>query len=199
MNILKSPLFLPISALIYGVMLIIVSSFQKFYQFHNDFWDVFFVARTMVATDTASWFNPQYPVGYTILLKLISGGGSPVLPAIALNCIFAVAIILICGYFFRALLTKPVFLFCLSTIALYPTLFHYFTVGGGDPGSVLFFGSGSALLFISIIQNNRAFTPFILSGLFMGIGALFRYHALPATLLLLVIFALFYRSYLRNL
>ncbi|MBN1601991.1 MAG: hypothetical protein JW915_10300 [Chitinispirillaceae bacterium] len=199
MNIFKSSSIIPVAALLYSFILIVVSAFQKFYQFHNDFWDVFFVARTMISTDTATWFNPQYPVGYTFLLKLICGNASPILPAIILNCIFGGIIILVCGYFYKKLLSKPVVLLCLSTIVLFPTLFHYFTVGGGDPGSVFFFASGSALLFISIIQNNSKLSPFFFSGLLMGAGALFRYHVLPATLLLLVIFGLLYRSYLKHL
>jgi hypothetical protein len=199
MNISKSPSIIPVAALLYGLMLIVVSGFQNFYQFHNDFWDVFFSARNMVATDTASWFNPQYPVGYTLLLKLISGSGSPILPAIILNCIFGGFTILACGYFYKQFLSKPVFLLCLSTIALYPTLFHYFTVGGGDPGSVFFFASGSALLFLLTFQNNHKFSPFFFSGLLMGVGALFRYHVLPAALLLLFTIAILYKSYFKNI
>lgn len=198
MNTFKSPPIIPVAALLYGLMLIVVSGFQNFYQFHNDFWDVFFSARNIVSTDTASWFNPQYPVGYTLLLKLISGSGSPIQPAIILNCIFGGFIILVCGYFYKQLLSKPVFLLCLSTIALYPTLFHYFTVGGGDPGSVFFFASGSALLFILIFRNNHNFSPFFFSGLLMGVGALFRYHVLPAALLLLFTIAILYKSYFKN-
>jgi hypothetical protein len=152
----------------------------------------------MVASIPESWFNQKYPVGYTLLLKFISGNGSPVLPAIILNSMIGATIVFICGYVFKKLLSKPAFLFCSAALALYPTLFHYFTVGGGDPGAVLFFAAGSALICISLLEQNRSYLPFFIAGLLMGTGALFRYHVLPATLLFLIIFTVIYRPYFRQ-
>jgi hypothetical protein len=175
-----------------------MSGIQGFYQFYYDFWDTYFIARNMVATIPGSWFNQKYPVGYTLLLKFISGNGSPVLPAIILNSMIGATIVFICGYAFKKLLSKPAFLFCSAALALYPTLFHYFTVGGGDPGAVLFFAAGSAMICIALFEQNRSSLPFFIAGLLMGTAALFRYHVLPAALLFLIIFTIIYRPYFRQ-
>lgn len=185
--------------LAYGSMLILSSAVQGFYQFHNDFWDIFFVTRHMVASLPESWFNPQYPIGYTLLLKGITGTGSPVFPAIIFNIAVGMAITTICSYFFFQILPKQIAILCIALEITFPTFFHYLTVGGGDPGSALFFASGSFLVFFSIFNNIKKYLPFFIGGFLMGSGALFRYHVLPAVLLFIVIFIIFNKQFIKQL
>ncbi|HEX2958836.1 MAG TPA: hypothetical protein VHO70_18520 [Chitinispirillaceae bacterium] len=199
MKIVKPVQLFLVFLFFYGIMLILSSISQGFYQYHNDFWDIFFVTRHMVASLPVSWFNPQYPIGYTLLLKCITGAGSPVFPAIIFNIIVGMAIIIICSYFYFQLLPEKLSYLCIAILATFPTLFHYLTVGGGDPGSVLFFASGSFLVFVSVLNNNKKFLPFLFGGFLMGSGALFRYHVLPAVLLYIVIFVIFNKLFFKQL
>ena len=183
---------LPVFVLILCLFLSIQLDFE---QFHNDFWDVFFVARTMVWEDRQSWFNPQYPVGYCLFLKFIMGDGLPVVSAILANLFFTGITLLVCAFFYRKQLGAVFALVPLLALALFPEFFHYANAGGGDPGAVAFFTLGTFLLFSMVnspSQQDPKASVFFLGGLLLGMGGLFRYHALVASGILVLALLLSY-------
>jgi hypothetical protein len=170
----------PVYILSFAAAALAVAALHGFYQLHNDFWDVYFAAGLLVPGDPGTWFNPQYPIGYTLLLRLLSAGGSPVMPAILANILFGAAALAVSARLFRLVLPAGWTLFSLVTLSVFPPFFQYANAGGGDPGSVLLFTAGAALAFRELVLSPHRFDPgrFFLAGLLMGGAALFRYHAL---------------------
>lgn len=167
-----------------------------FHQLHNDFWDCVFIARHMSLIDRQSLFNPQYPIGYTLFLKTIGGPGLPVTPAIIANCVFAALMLLALGFLLRRFIAGRAAAIALVLLAFFPRMFHYCTVGGGDPGSVALFTLGAVMILLNCAdpgrepQSIRVFT----GGMLLGLAALFRYHVFVGDTLLLFALCLVYRK-----
>jgi hypothetical protein len=165
-----------------------VAFFLKFQQFHNDYWDVHFVASHLSFADPSSVFNPQYPIGYILLLKALLGFGSAAVPAILLNIAFTCGTVWMASRLYLRLLPPVFAIFALLALCVYPDVFHYAVAGGGDPGSVFFFVAGAVLLLTRLHASSSSTEggarPFFLAGVLFGLSALFRYHALVAAVLL---------------
>ncbi len=176
---------------VFGLACLALSIHLDFEQLHNDFWDVYFIARHMVWANRQSWFNPQYPVGYSFFLKVIAGGGMPVVPAILANIFFGCGTLVSCVWFYRKFMSAGLALASLIVLSVFPLSFHYINVAGGDPGSVAFFTVGAFLILSRIGESSGTSNTrdFFFSGLLLGLAGLFRYHALVADGLF--IFALF--------
>ncbi len=183
---------LPILIIFLNLALSIVLDFQ---QLHNDFWDVFFVARTMVWEDRQSWFNPQYPIGYCFFLKLIMGSGLPVVSAILANLVFTGITLAVSAIFYRKLFGAVYAIVTILALAFFPEFYHYANAGGGDPGAVTFFSLGFFLL-LSVVNSQSKKYPrpgiFLVGGLCLGVAGLFRYHALVASGMLILAFWISY-------
>jgi hypothetical protein len=160
----------------------------SFQQYHNDFWDVHFVASRMTASDRASWFNPQYPIGYTVLLRGLGAWGSPVVPSILMNLFFAFCTLSIASRVFARFLSAPAAFGATLALCVFPEFYRYANVGGGDPGAALFFTAGSALLAFALYGTGSGEESgagmFFGAGVLLGVAALFRYHALVGSALL---------------
>ncbi len=153
-----------------------------FQQYHNDFWDTVFYARHLHWADRQSWFNPQYPVGCGLLLKLILGDGNPAGPAILVNVAFGTLTLAVSGWLFRKILPPGFALLSLVSLSLFVQFFHYMNAGGGDPAALFFFTAGIALIFSRLFDSPQAAPSrgFLAAGFLLGLGALFRYHVLVA-------------------
>lgn len=172
-----------------------------FQQLHNDYWDVHFIASHLSWADRASWFNPQYPIGYVLLLKGLLAFGSPAVPAILANIAFTAGTVWIAARLYARFLAPPFAVFALLALCLYPDVFKYATAGGGDPGAVFFLVAGAALLISRLHHSpppgeNHAL--FFWAGLLFGVSALFRYHALVAAFLLGLALLALYPRYWRS-
>jgi hypothetical protein len=158
-----------------------------FHQLHNDYWDVHFIASHLAWADRQTWFNPQYPIGYVLLLKSLLGFSSPTAPAILANILFASGTVWLASRLYSRLLSPAYTVFALLALCLFPEFLRYATVGGGDPGSVFFFMAGAVLILSALYEEpapGRHWGRFFCAGLLFGIGALFRYHALVTAVLL---------------
>ncbi len=157
-----------------------------FRQSHNDYWDVYFIATHLEAGDVRSWFNPQYPIGYTLLLRgLLAFGGDPAAPAILLNIALSGAILWVTGRIGLRLVPPAFAGVAVVFLAVFFEFFRYGNAAGGDSGAVLFFtaGAGLALRTLAIRPERGAWRPLLAAGWLLGVAALFRYHALPAAAL----------------
>lgn len=179
--------------LLFVVLLLSLAAYLGFQQQHNDFWDNYFIASHMSWGDTQTWFNPQYPIGYGLFLKGIMGDGLPVVPAILANILFMAILLFVCGWLYLKLLIPVWAFFALVGLSLFPEMFHYAIVGGGDPGAVAFFTLGAALL-LAQLSGLKVGRPrlFFIAGVFMGVAGLFRYHALVANAMFFLAFFVIY-------
>jgi hypothetical protein len=179
------------------VCMVFAAACCGFHQLHNDFWDCVFIARHLTLNDLQSLFNPQYPIGYTLFLKSIGGHGLPVTPAIIANCAFAGIMLLAVGWFLVRFLPGRAAAVAIVLLAFFPRLFHYTTVGGGDPGSVGLFTVGAALILSDIGLNperSKGLARPLIGGLFLGLAALFRYHVFVGGAIFLFALGLVYRK-----
>lgn len=185
------PLFL-------GIFTLLASFLTGFYQAHNDFWDTVFIARHLDINYMQSWFNTQYPLGYYILVKLIPAGMFPVIPAIFLNALFGIIITGSSLFLYQRFLSTGVSLISVTILALFPTSFHYITVGGPDPASVAFFSIGAILILNALSKGNGSKVHYAAGGFFLGLGAITRYHVLPGSVLFLAAMLFIYRQYWKS-
>lgn len=179
-----------------ALLMLIAAACCGFHQQHNDFWDSVFIARHLTLHDLQSLFNPQYPIGYTFFIKTIGGPGLPVTPAIIANCIFAGLMLLALCLLLRKFIPGKAAAAAVILLALFPRMFHYCTVGGGDPGSVAFFTLGAFLILSTIADHsgNVRWSRLLFGGMFLGLGALFRYHVFVGGVLFLLALCLVYRK-----
>jgi hypothetical protein len=169
-----------------------------FQQTHNDFWDVYFIARQMTWADKVSWFNPQYPIGSCLFLKGIMGSGPPAVPAILANILFAAFTLGFSQSLYRKFMPRGLAIFSAGALALFPEFFFYANAGGGDPAAVAFFAAGAGLLFYAFADPARSRSAWFhtSAGYLIGLAALFRYHALVGGgMLLLALFVVFPRHW----
>lgn len=183
--------------LLFLALSFVVNLRLDFQQVHNDFWDVYFIARNLSWHDPQTWFNPQYPIGYSVFLRSITHG-MPVVPAIVTNMFFGFCILSVCAHFFRKMLSPGYALLSLVTLSFFPQLFHYLNQGGGDPGALAFFTVGAVLIFLTLyyFPNPSKGLRFFAAGLLLGLGALFRYHVLVADgMFVVAVFAVYPRRW----
>jgi len=157
-----------------------------FRQSHNDYWDVYFIATQLKTGDVHTWFNPQYPIGYTLLLRgLLAFGGDPAAPAILLNIALSGAILWVTGRIGLRMLPPAFAGVAVGFLAVFFEFFRYGNAAGGDIGAALFFvaGGGLVLTVLAARPEQEAWRPLFAAGWLLGVAALFRYHALPAAAL----------------
>lgn len=179
---------------LYVAVCIASDFYVGFRQTHNDFWDTYFVARHMTPGDHQTWFNPQYPIANCLFLKTIMGNFPPEVPAGIANILFGAAILVFSLLLYRKLLSGTAVFIALMALSLYPRFFHYVNLGGGDPASLAFFSFGVLLIFGQLVTSGEKKPPFFWGGVFLGLGALFRYHVLVASVFLVVCLLIAYRQ-----
>ena len=165
----------------------------SFHQTHNDFWDVYFIARHMTTADVQTWFNPQYPVGSCLFLKCIMGHMLPEIPGILTNILFGIVILTVSFMLYRNVMNVTAAMISAFALCLFPRMFHYINLAGGDPASVMFFMLGVFLILRQCIASDKkSYGLFFLAGILLGFGALFRYHVLVGSLFFLISCAVVY-------
>jgi len=182
--------------ILYGLLCLVSNLLVNFHQTHNDFWDVYFVARHMTTADVQTWFNPQYPVGSCLFLKLIMRHFSPEIPGILTNILFGFIILTLSFMLYRKVMEPTTALVTVLALGLFPRLFHYINLAGGDPAAVAFFTAGAFLVLKQCIADEKKQGAlFFLAGILLGFGALFRYHVLVGSLFFLASCAVLYRQH----
>lgn len=183
---------------LYAFGSIVSNIFVGFQQTHNDFWDTYFVARHMTWADEKTWFSPQYPIANCLFCKLITGTAPPEIPGILANLFFGTAILVVSMLLYRKILEGRVALYAIVALSLFPRLFHYVNLAGGDPASIAFFSLGVLLIAGQLFKSDeKSWGIFLLGGIFLGCGGIFRYHALVASIFFLVASAIVCRHDLK--
>lgn len=181
--------------------------YTGFFAAHNDFWGAVFIAQQMNAGVRESFHNGFFPLGYPLLLKSYPD----MLPLDVWGFLtsFASAVVVLVASWFLAkrLMPRGLAWLLLPFIAFHPLCFFYFTTAGVDPGAMAFFLAGMALLLHAAERavegtaggterapsGRGAFKAAMAAGILIGLGGLWRYHALIAGLILVVSVALAYR------
>jgi hypothetical protein len=189
----RSSFFLYIS--LYASAILLINFFVGFHQTHNDFWDIYFGIRHLALSDPHSLYSPYFPMGYFLLLKLIAGHFPPEIPAIMVNVIFGFVFFAASAILYNNILNRKTALWGIVFLSLYPRVFYYMQVGGADPASMTFFALGILVIINCLVQNvNSKNTIMFVGGLFMGCAAIFRYHALAGSCMLLFSLFVVYRK-----
>lgn len=178
-------------SLLYLFLKLSVGGYCCFYQIHNDYWDLLFIAKNIDFSNLHSLFNPCIPFGYTSLLHFLIKTGSEVTVPIIVNIMFTSVTVFVSAMFFTTMMKKKTGLIAALLIGLFPPFFFYSNQGGADPGAAMFFSAGALLLIRQSFGESARRVEYLLSGLLMGAGALFRFHVLAGAVFLVAVFLLF--------
>jgi hypothetical protein len=162
----------------------------------NDLFDNHYLSMVMSFSDIHSWYDGFFPFGYSLLLKLLTGGDFPAVAAYHVNVLLTFAMMLAIAWYLRKKDLRRLFPVWLCCFILFPRTFRYQITPGPDTAAMALFTVGAVLLLSRLNPSEKA-TPsksaVLLSaaaGISMGIGALFRYHILVASFLFLAAFFL---------
>ncbi len=147
---------------------------------HNDYWAILQLAEKLHVSDPSTWHNGFYPVGYVLLLKLLSAPGPVVLPTLA-SVAFGLTALAGLAAALRDL--RPRFwLPALAALLLfsYPIFFNYTTQPGPDIGCAAWLALALWRLQAAARHTDprAAGRAALAGGLFLGLAFLWRAHVL---------------------
>jgi hypothetical protein len=161
----------------------------------NDFWGNHYLSQRVDFHDLNTFYDGFYPVGYTVLLRLLPRFGYPVLSALGINVALTwLLTFLMLGVLrLRGLAILPSLIIA-GLVLLFPQVFQCLCTPGADSGAMVFFTVGTCMLLVALLASTPRAWWYALAGGLLGMAALWRYHALPAAIFLLVTAALVYRK-----
>jgi hypothetical protein len=146
--------------------------FAGFLAAHNDFWGNVFIAQQMEIGVPESFHNGFFPLGYSLLLKVLLGFGSLDFSGFLINLVASVDVLVAAWSLARRLMPGMQALAVLPFIALHPLCFFYFSTAGVDAGSMAFFLAGMALAVSATGAGIRkAIVLALAAGVMLGLGA----------------------------
>lgn len=179
MKIKSNIVYATIFTFLYFSVNMVLNSLWEFHQLHNDYWDLLFIAKNIQFGNPFSLANPCIPIGYTSLLSFVVKLGSEVTIPIILNLLFGSFTIFTALIFYQKAITLKNSVISAVFLGIFPAFFFYSNQGGADPGSVMFFTIGALLLLYCLYFNdNPKWLHLLSAGIFLGLGAIFRYHVL---------------------
>ena len=161
----------------------------------NDFWGNHYLSQRLDARNLSTFYDGFYPVGYTVLLRLLPRFEYPALSALGINVVLTwfLALAILAVLRLRGLGILPS-LTAASLVFLFPQVFQCLYTPGADSGAMVFFTVGTCALFVALLAPTPRFWWYALAGGLLGMAALWRYHALPGGIFLLVTAALVFRK-----
>jgi hypothetical protein len=179
LKIRRDVFYAALFTVLYFTVNIILNLFWNFHQLHNDYWDLLFIAKNINFANASSLANPCIPIGYTSLLHFIIKFGSEITIPIVVNLLFGSLTIFAAILFYQKVISLKTSIVSAIFLGIFPLFFFYSNQGGADPGSVMFFTFGAFLLLYNLyFVNNAKWHYFLVAGLLIGLGAIFRYHVL---------------------
>jgi hypothetical protein len=179
----------------FALVIALVGLVTNFHTPLNDFWGNYHLSQKLDSRDLATLYDGFFPIGYTALLRALSGFGFPSVPALEINVVLTwlLAFSMLAVLRLRGLGVLPS-LVAASLIFLFPRIFDYLYTPGADAGAMVFFTLGSYALLLALLSPTPRAWWYALAGGSLGLAALWRYHALPAGLFLLAAATLAYRK-----
>jgi hypothetical protein len=154
-----------------------------------------YLSMIMNFSDIHSFYDGFFPIGYTMLLKLLVGKGFPAATAYYVNVILSFIMMIVTAWYLKKRNLGFLFPAWLCFFILFPRTFRYQITPGPDTAAMALFTIGAVLQLARCnpVENDRVTVkwgtarraPIIMSimgGICMGIAALFRYHVLVASI-----------------
>ena len=187
-----------LTALPFAVMIALVGILTDLHTPLNDFWGNHYLAQRLDTRDLNTFYDGFYPVGYTVLLRMLPRFGYPVWSALGINAVLTwlLAFSLLGVLQLRGLAILPS-LTVTGLVLLFPQVFQCLNTPGADAGAMAFFTVGSYALLLALLAPTAWW--YVLAGGLLGMAALWRYHALPAAVFLLLAAAFFYRKQIKGI
>lgn len=165
---------------------ILLNLFWRFHQSHNDYWDLLFIAKNIDFRNVFSLANPCVPIGYTTLLHFIIKSGSEITIPIIVNLLFSTTTVFVSILYFQKIMSKESSIISAFLLCFFPQYFFYANQGGADPGSVMFFTLGALVLLNQLyLKKEMRRSVYLISGILLGLGAIFRFHVLVGAVILI--------------
>ena len=183
------------AALAFAVVIALVGILTNFHTPLNDFWGSHYLSQRLDLRDLGSFYDGFYPVGYTVLLRVLAGCGYPPASALGINVVLTwlLAFSMLGVFRLRGLGVLPS-LIAASLVFLFPQVFDYLYTPGADAGAMVFFTVGSYALLLALLAPTPRAWWYALAGGLLGMAALWRYHAVLASVFLLAAASLAYRK-----
>ncbi len=183
-----------LAALPFAVVIALVGVVTDFHTPLNDFWGNQQLAQRLDARDLGTFYDGFFPIGYTLILRALSRFGYPACSALGVNVVLTwfLALSMLGVLRLRGLGILPSLVIA-SLVLLFPQVFQCLYTPGADSGAMVFFTIGSYALLVALLAPRPWAWSYALAGGLLGLAALWRYHALPAGMFVLVTAALVYR------
>ena len=185
------------AALPFAVVIALVGILTDFHTPLNDFWGNHYLAQRLDARDLNTFYDGFYPVGYTVLLRALPSFGYPACSALGINVVLTwlLAFSMLGVLQLRGLAILPS-LTIASLVLLFPQIFQCLNTPGADSGAMALFAVGTYALLVALLAPSAWW--YVLAGGLLGMAALWRYHALPGAMFLLLTAALVYRKQIKG-
>ena len=184
-----------LAALPFAAVVALVGILTDFHTPLNDFWGNYHLAQRLEPRDLATFYDGFFPVGYTALLRVLSRFGYPPFSALGLNVVLAWLLA------FSALgvmrlqgLGVLSSLMAAGLVLFFPQVFQCLGTPGADAGAMVFFTVGAYALLVALLAPTPRAWWYAVAGGLLGLAALWRYHALPGGVFLLITAAVAYRK-----
>ena len=183
------------AALPFAVVIALVGVLTDFHTPLNDFWGNYDLSQRLDPRHLDTFYDGFFPVGYTVLLRLLTRFGYPPLSAVGINAVLTwlLAFSMLGAFRLRGLGILPS-LIAAMLVFLFPQVFDYLYTPGADSGAMVFFTAGAYILLLALLAPTPRRWWYALAGGLLGLAALWRCHALLAGVFLLVAAALAYRK-----
>ena len=183
------------AALPFAVAIALVGILTDFHTPLNDFWGNHYLSQRLDPRNLATFYDGFYPVGYTVLLRLLARFGYPPFSALGINVALTwlLAFSTLAILRLRGLAVLPS-LIAASLVFLFPQVFDYLYTPGADCGAMVFFTVGTYVLLVALLAPTPRAWWYALAGGLLGMASLWRYHAVLASAFLVAAASLAYRK-----
>lgn len=169
--------------ILYGMICLFVVFHMKFYVALNDFWGTFWIAKHLIWSNPASFYNGFHPIGFPAFLRLLSIlFPDPLPPALFANIGFSLLALVGLSHLGAIILQDRRWTFiCVVCTSLYSPFFKHTVMPGADIGAVAFSTMGLVTLINSVLDNTslkHSTGKAFMAGLLFGMAAIWRYYGL---------------------
>jgi hypothetical protein len=179
----------------FAAVIALVGILTDFHSPLNDFWGNYDLSQRLDLRHLDTFYDGFFPVGYTVLLRLLRGSGFPPLSALGINVALTwllffsmLGVLGLRGLGILPSIVATILLF------LFPQVFDYLYTPGADSGAMVFFTVGAYVLLLALLAPMPRRWWYALAGGFLGMAALWRYHALLAGVFLMAAASVAYRK-----
>jgi hypothetical protein len=139
------PVNILLSLLAAGLLALIGASID-YYPAGNDLWENHYLGMVMTTADIHSFYDGFFPIGYSLLLKLLVGNGYPAVAAYYVNVALSLLMMIVAAWCLRKQNLQVHFPFWLLLLVAFPRTFRYLITPGPDTAAMALFTIGVLLL-----------------------------------------------------